>query len=248
MNEEQGFLDTLSKDSSDAVTRAVYADWLEERGDPRTAFLRAEIALSRNTIENWCESATQVPREGIDPVWAELVVPRYDVVLLAYAMTQKIKCIKVIRELTGMGLADAKNCSERLPATVLPSATSLPALKGALALLKWAQVEHSVMIRLTGQEDSAVGWGVAPPLRLDVTATHSLWLMQYPPIQKIHLICRLRENRCLGLAEAKALVEQPLPVCLHPNLWEAQALHLLTIYAPYASVEIRPHTPIDGLG
>lgn len=47
MYEEQGFLEQLREHPEDDVTRLVYADWLEDQGDPRSAYLRAEVALAR---------------------------------------------------------------------------------------------------------------------------------------------------------------------------------------------------------
>ena len=46
MSEEAAFLAQLRADPADDVTRLVYADWLEERGDERAAFLRAEQQLA----------------------------------------------------------------------------------------------------------------------------------------------------------------------------------------------------------
>ena len=46
MNDDQGFRRALRADPDDTVTRSVYADWLEERGDPRGTFLRLEAELA----------------------------------------------------------------------------------------------------------------------------------------------------------------------------------------------------------
>jgi uncharacterized protein (TIGR02996 family) len=37
---EEAFLDSICADPRDSTPRLVYADWLEERGDPRAAYLR----------------------------------------------------------------------------------------------------------------------------------------------------------------------------------------------------------------
>ena len=42
MTDEQGFLDALAAEPEDGLTRLAYADWLEERGDPRAELLRLE--------------------------------------------------------------------------------------------------------------------------------------------------------------------------------------------------------------
>jgi uncharacterized protein (TIGR02996 family) len=44
-SEEDGFLNALYADGHDEVTRSIYADWLDERGDERGAYLRAEMAV-----------------------------------------------------------------------------------------------------------------------------------------------------------------------------------------------------------
>lgn len=44
MSEDDGFIVAILNDPYDLSLRLVYADWLEERGDPRAAFLRLEIA------------------------------------------------------------------------------------------------------------------------------------------------------------------------------------------------------------
>jgi uncharacterized protein (TIGR02996 family) len=44
VDEEQAFLATIRDSPADDTTRLVYADWLEERGDPRGEFLRTAVA------------------------------------------------------------------------------------------------------------------------------------------------------------------------------------------------------------
>jgi uncharacterized protein (TIGR02996 family) len=46
MAEEDGFLRALLASPSDNALRLVFADWLEERADPRGLFLRLECALA----------------------------------------------------------------------------------------------------------------------------------------------------------------------------------------------------------
>jgi uncharacterized protein (TIGR02996 family) len=45
MSDDQGFRSALLADPEDTTTRLVYADWLEERDDPRGEFLRLECEL-----------------------------------------------------------------------------------------------------------------------------------------------------------------------------------------------------------
>jgi uncharacterized protein (TIGR02996 family) len=46
MNEELAFLTAIHDKPNDEATRLVYADWLEERGDPRGEFIRIECELA----------------------------------------------------------------------------------------------------------------------------------------------------------------------------------------------------------
>jgi uncharacterized protein (TIGR02996 family) len=237
VNEEAGFLDALGRDPADDVTRAVYADWLEERGDGRAAFLRAEIALSqwRDGGEGWCDAAGAVPWEGIDEAWAKAVRPRYDVWLTGYEPTQKILCIKVIRELRWCSLAAAKSLSEDLPARIVESLPTPSARRAALRLRRAAD-DVSVEVRRAGA-GAPVGRN-RPPLA-PAHALFSLWLVGYPLGHKLWVIKTLRENSPMGLTEARAVVQGPLPVCLHGGLWRAQAEALAHLYSRWATVEVR---------
>jgi uncharacterized protein (TIGR02996 family) len=47
MKEDTGFLKAILASPADDVPRLVYADWLDDRGDPRGEYLRTELALAR---------------------------------------------------------------------------------------------------------------------------------------------------------------------------------------------------------
>jgi len=75
MEKEQDFLATLKVAPEDDTTWLVYADWLEEQGDPRSPFLRLAVALGRGAID-----PERVPvlmerleelRVNLDPGWIE---------------------------------------------------------------------------------------------------------------------------------------------------------------------------------
>lgn len=46
MDREQGFLDAIWEHPDDDVPRWIYADWLEEQGNPRGEFIRIQCALA----------------------------------------------------------------------------------------------------------------------------------------------------------------------------------------------------------
>ncbi len=45
MPDQDGFLSAIRADPADDTTRLVYADWLDERDDPRGDFVRLHLAL-----------------------------------------------------------------------------------------------------------------------------------------------------------------------------------------------------------
>src|SRR5262249_37551795 len=55
MTDETPFLRAILAKPGDATTRLVYADWLEERGDPRSPFLRLDPEVERISYVAWLE-------------------------------------------------------------------------------------------------------------------------------------------------------------------------------------------------
>src|SRR5947209_4054416 len=47
MNHEEAFLRAVLENPDDDAPRLIFADWLEERGDPRGPFIRLQCALER---------------------------------------------------------------------------------------------------------------------------------------------------------------------------------------------------------
>jgi uncharacterized protein (TIGR02996 family) len=50
MADDSQFLAAIAADPRDAALRQVYADWLEERGDPRGEFIRLEDAARQHPV------------------------------------------------------------------------------------------------------------------------------------------------------------------------------------------------------
>src|SRR5262249_45444097 len=46
MNQEDAFLQAIREEPDDDAVRLIFADWLEERGDPRGEFIRLQCALA----------------------------------------------------------------------------------------------------------------------------------------------------------------------------------------------------------
>jgi uncharacterized protein (TIGR02996 family) len=69
----EAFLRAITANPEDDVLRLVYADWLEEQGDPRAEFLRLDCALAGKAERIMETAATkarwQELRENFDPSW-----------------------------------------------------------------------------------------------------------------------------------------------------------------------------------
>jgi uncharacterized protein (TIGR02996 family) len=84
MSEEESFILAIASSPGDHVQRLVYADWLDDRSDPRGPYLRAEAewAVGRRQV-GWVPPATEPERQavltlrrqaaGSDPVWVARV-------------------------------------------------------------------------------------------------------------------------------------------------------------------------------
>jgi uncharacterized protein (TIGR02996 family) len=77
VSDDKEFLRAIIADPDDAALRLVYADWLEERGDPRSDFLRVQSALAtlppgdrrRAGLQAWLGEL----RQDIDPKWRAVI-------------------------------------------------------------------------------------------------------------------------------------------------------------------------------
>jgi uncharacterized protein (TIGR02996 family) len=72
-SDDQAFLDAIRANPGDDALRLVYADWLEERGDPRGEFLRLESALAKIRADDESHGTLKARwsalRVGLDTAW-----------------------------------------------------------------------------------------------------------------------------------------------------------------------------------
>jgi uncharacterized protein (TIGR02996 family) len=254
MSDEQGFLETLATNPADDVTRLVYADWLDERGDPRGRYLRlemelAELAAADPRLAGLEAELRELRDVWLSSEWCELAGKRWDVWLLAYHPHRKIMVIKVIRELTNMGLKDAKDLSEALPARVVADCWRGEA-EGHCARLRQAATvpyapdpapEECAVLRPA--DGPAPRLGLVPGRLLPAVApgeSFDLYLLSYPPAGKIQTIKVIREVTGVGLKEAKDLSEAARPVLLRAGVPAAQVPHLQRAFDGVAEIELRP--------
>jgi uncharacterized protein (TIGR02996 family) len=69
MTDEEPFIRAILDSPGDETPRLVYADWLEERGDPRGVYLRAE----QEAVKTGDTSKMQELAVGLDSVWVARV-------------------------------------------------------------------------------------------------------------------------------------------------------------------------------
>lgn len=109
--DDAAFLAALHDHPEDDATRLVYADWLEERGDPRAEYLRLGVAIAEHLRrgqgyadlrQRLLELSSSLPRE-----WREQAGKRFDVILVS--ASSLLDTIGALRKFTGRGIADAKH-------------------------------------------------------------------------------------------------------------------------------------------
>jgi uncharacterized protein (TIGR02996 family) len=134
MSEEQSFLDALAANPADDTTRLVYADWLDERGESaKSEYLRLIVGL----VPLYASGGPDPPEaarvhalaEHLPRDWRSAAAGRFAVVLYGCDASHKINTIKLVRELTGFWLAEAKRFVETVP-TRFPMRTTLESALG----------------------------------------------------------------------------------------------------------------------
>src|SRR5262249_24416206 len=77
MGEEDRFLQAILASPEDVSLRLVYADWLEERGDPRGEFLRLDTEAMQLTAQGEAGPSLQMRlqelQSTLDPAWVAFV-------------------------------------------------------------------------------------------------------------------------------------------------------------------------------
>ena len=75
MSEDEAFLRAVAAAPADEAPRLVYADWLDERGDPRGEYIRLQSEIGRTAphTDRYATLRTRLKalRGNVDPAWAE---------------------------------------------------------------------------------------------------------------------------------------------------------------------------------
>ena len=73
MDDHRAFIKGILNDPTDEVPRLVYADYLDERDDPRGRFLRLEVAEAKGELPEADEPELRRLREELDPDWLVMI-------------------------------------------------------------------------------------------------------------------------------------------------------------------------------
>ncbi len=239
MPEEQAFLDHLAKEPLDDVTRQVYADWLEERGDERGAYLRLEMELAALPKGDprlaEMEQRGARMRQAIDPEWLRQAGKLFDVWLLGYPPMSKIAAIKVVREFTGLGLADAKHLVEALPARVASRCHRAEAEQVRAALQDNAAAQACIRPADAASPPAAAVWPASLPFP---SGPFTVSLLSVDPAQRLLVIRALREATQRGLQECLHLTHGPFPVVVRQGVSREAALRIRDLFPDPGAVDI----------
>jgi uncharacterized protein (TIGR02996 family) len=230
---EQTFIEAIRKNPDDEEARAVYADWLDQRGDPRGEYLRLESILVRAPTRMADLIAT------IDPGWLESVSRKYDVAL-GNTGSNKILVIKNIRELTGLGLKDSKDIVDKASdATPHVVRSGIDRLEAEAAVAKLASAGATVRA-VPHKTDARVVLAV-PPLAPGVTVI----LAAVSPDRRLDAIHVLRQITLLGLRDARDVVDRvtagtPCPIL--KDVDRKRVPDIMRAFGAAATIEIEPAT------
>lgn len=192
-----------AKDKTDHSPSTIVQGLLKEHAEQIRAALEREGAVATLVRDS---------RVGLDtptPVVLNSVSIAGDFsVVLDDAGRKKIEVIKVIREITSVGLKEAKDLSEKTPSVILHNIVFEVALEAKAALEK-----AGAAVRLTQDDNSLTDFVLDEPApRLDTG--HYNVVLTNTGRNKIAVIKTIREHTQLGLKEAKDLADDTPSVVL----------------------------------
>lgn len=216
----RSFVEAILNDPDDEDARTVYADWLEQRGDPRGEYVRLEQQLVR------IPARLATLAESLPADWLDAIGRRYDIVLTASG-TSKIMTIVALRSVTGLGLADAKDLVDSVGPTrsvVIRENVERKAAEQIIAAFK--DTDASLYMLSRGRNAKLV---------LDPT-TDVVLMGGIDATNRVQAVNAVRRFTALDLAEAHAVVERNTRYVLAHNVPPARAREILEAFAGIAEV------------
>lgn len=124
MSDEEAFLNAIRASPDDDAPRLVYADWLDEHGQPEKAgYLRTEAALGAQGHGDGC---TKIPfeildemRKGLDAGWVDAAGKRYNVVLQSCRQDSRTDVARSLARLVASEIRSARRIVDSVPCVVI---------------------------------------------------------------------------------------------------------------------------------
>jgi large subunit ribosomal protein L7/L12 len=232
-DDEEHLLAAIAADPEDPQAREVYADWLDNRDDLRGEYLRLEALFHAIPAKLVTLAA------GFDPAWLTRVGRQCDV-RLTKAGPNKIAAIKLVRELSGLGLKDAFD---------LVGATTSPVVVGA--------VDHDAALKIRerfeqiGCEVAVVGVGTTTARLVSIPTpalpvARGVNVMLEAITDRRGAISVVRDVRGCGIREAFRIVERVAagtPVQIAAGIQTTRATEILAAFAPVGRATCTSATP-----
>jgi uncharacterized protein (TIGR02996 family) len=260
MGDEQAFLEHLAADPGDDTTRRVYADWLEDHGDSRAEYLRLELELAQVTdgepraLE--LEERAAKMRADLPPEWIERAGKRFEVWMVDYPSGWTIGTIIMVREVTGLGLKDAKDLVEAAPSCLAvnlsrPVAEQVRDRVRQFQYRRWGSDQELQRPRIVLCPDGAA----CPllPVGVELPGYTSMWqrqvalrLLGYHESNRAGVVEAIRQLWGWSQEQAERVADSRLPVALGFFPSDREAKEAAELFAGLARVDtqrLRPPGP-----
>jgi large subunit ribosomal protein L7/L12 len=142
----------------------------------------------------------------------------YRVILRSYPPERKIMAVKLVREVTGLGLKESLDLVNAAPCMIRESVTAAQAEQ---IQSQFQQAGLTITVEPAGE--------VAPLPVADTGERYRLTLTDCPPRRKSALTRLVRQLTGVGLREARAMIEE-LPNTLRRGLTRAEADHARELF------------------
>jgi uncharacterized protein (TIGR02996 family) len=113
----KAFIDAIAEDPDDDTARLVYADWLDERGDPRAEYLRLEVEhgkVGNKRDRRRIKARLHELARKLEPRWVSCMT--YEILLTNYA--SRFLAEHVTRKRAHISYAVAADRVSKLPCSV----------------------------------------------------------------------------------------------------------------------------------
>ena len=151
MSEEDAFLHALAACPTDDLTRLVYADWLDDRGEQKSRYLRLIVELVRLPPDELLGSVAHDEMLALavvlNSVWQQAAGRRFEVALIEFAPRDRYTLAHTLMEL--LQLPDGIAAEELVAAAPTPLRSALTYSEAVFLYLDWLRYRPLFQIRPT---------------------------------------------------------------------------------------------------